>query len=305
MSPRTISTLLALCIAISSLAQQQMTSNGTIKRFESFSSKYVQPRNVDVWLPGDYDSTQRYSVLYMNDGQMLFDSTKTWNGQEWKVDETISGLLSEGKIRGVIVVGIWNNGAYRHSEYFPQKPLANLPDNIRTTVIADELMNKPQADNYLLFLANELKPFIDKTFSTYTDRSNTFIAGSSMGGLISLYALCEYPSVFGGAACISTHWPGSLKQKGDLIPGAFNKYLTDYLPLPAGHKIYFDYGTETLDSSYKPFQLMVDKTMKEKGYSSKNWITKEFTGHDHSEKAWAKRLGIPLLFLLGKENNQE
>jgi len=144
----------------------------------------------------------------------------------------------------------------------------------------------------------ELKPHIDSTFSTKKDQANTFIAGSSMGGLISFYAICEYPDVFGGAACMSSHWPG-IMTANDNIPQAFNSYLKSHMPSPKVHKIYYDYGTETLDHLYKPYQELIDKTMKAGGYSSANWVTREFKGENHSERAWQRRLWIPLEFLLG------
>jgi len=118
--------------------------------------------------------------------------------------------------------------------------------------------------------------------------------GSSMGGLISLYALCEYPDIFAGAACISTHWPA--------LDGVFLQYVENYLPVPGNHFIYFDFGTETLDAIYETYQVKVDSIMNAKGYlPNKNWITQKFEGADHSEKAWKERVHIPLLFLLGKE----
>jgi enterochelin esterase-like enzyme len=146
----------------------------------------------------------------------------------------------------------------------------------------------------------ELKPFIDQSFPTLKDRQNTFVAGSSMGGLISWYALCEYPTVFGGAACISTHWPGVFFTENNPIPGVFIKYLSKRLPSPKTHRIYFDYGTATLDSMYKPFQQEVDKVMHKKKYGQHSWVSKEFIGADHSENSWQKRLHIPILFLLQK-----
>ena len=151
---------------------------------------------------------------------------------------------------------------------------------------------------YLQFLVTEVKPFIDKTFSTKKDQKNTFVAGSSMGGLISMYAICEYPKVFGGAACLSTHWPGTFSSNNNPIPNAFVAYLKKKLPNPKDHKIYFDYGDQTLDAMYKPLQEKVDVVMKAKGFTNKNWETKFFPGENHSEVAWAKRLDIPLLFLL-------
>jgi predicted alpha/beta superfamily hydrolase len=158
-----------------------------------------------------------------------------------------------------------------------------------------------QSDNYLKFLVKELKPFIDKKYATNETSAATFIAGSSMGGLISVYALCEYPKVFGGAACLSTHWTGIFKADNP-FPKAMQVYLKMYLPEAKNHKIYFDYGTETLDAMYEPFQLQVDSIMMSKTYSIKNndWKTQKFEGENHSELAWSKRVKIPLEFLLRK-----
>ena len=114
--------------------------------------------------------------------------------------------------------------------------------------------DKVNSDNYLKFIVKELKPFVDKNFSVSSDKANTFIAGSSMGGLISLYAICEYPDVFEGAACLSTHWPGVFNADHNPIPKAFMDYLKKHLPDPKTHKIYFDYGDQTLDAMYGPFQ---------------------------------------------------
>ncbi|WP_178990614.1 alpha/beta hydrolase [Winogradskyella schleiferi] len=276
---------------------------GKVDRVKNFQSNYVDSRNIDVWLPPNYNDSERCAVLYMHDGQMLFDSTRTWNNQEWKVDETIARLIFDGKIRNTIVVGVWNNGAYRHSEYFPQKPISYLDRELKGNLIKTDLKRKQQADNYLKFLVEELKPYIDKNYSTHTNVQNTFIAGSSMGGLISMYAMSEYPDVYGGAACLSTHWVGDVNVKGDKIPLAFNQYLINNLPEPKNHKFYFDYGTVGLDSLYKPYQTIIDKTMSKKGYTTKNWITKEFKGDDHSEASWSRRLYIPLEFLLANNNN--
>lgn len=291
---------MACSMAIIAHAQIPVTVMGTIKLVESFASKYVPARTIAVWLPEDYDSTKKYAVLYMHDGQNLFDSTVTWNHEEWKVDETITKLTRQNKIRSCIVVGIWNMGNTRWNEYFPQKAVNYFSSADMNTFTTTYLKNPLQADDYLKFLVNELKPIIDKSFPTLTDRENTFIAGSSMGGLISLYAMCEYPNVFGGAACISTHWIGGWPPPVEYIPNGFYQYLNKELPSSKTHKIYFDYGTETLDQHYKPYQLEVDKIMTAKGYTSLSWITKEFIGENHSEKSWKKRLYIPIEFLLGK-----
>lgn len=289
------------------LAQAPAVVSGSIKRHENFSSKFITARNVDVWLPENYSAKKKYNVLYMHDGQMLYDSNATWNRQAWEIDDAITKLNSEGEIKDVIVVGIWNGGATRHSDYFPQKPYENLTQADKDTVTAQlqragrttEIF-KPVSDNYLKFLVTELKPFIDKTYSTLSKKENTFIMGSSMGGLISIYAICEYPNVFGSAACLSTHWPGTFMLNNNPMPDAFINYLKTHLPKPASNKIYFDCGDQTLDALYPPIQKKADEVMKAKSFTEKSWMTKYFPGEDHSESAWRKRLKAPLLFLLRK-----
>lgn len=295
-------TTAAIMLIISAIAygQTPVVSGGRLERIVNFPSIHIQPRNVDIWLPSNYSSSKKYAVLYMHDGQMLFDSSSTWNHQEWKADETMAEGITLQKFQDCIIVAPWNNGAYRHSEYFPQKPISYMRAGFRDTLIQRDLKGNPQADKYLLFLVKELKPYIDSHFSTYADRAHTFVSGSSMGGLISLYAICEYPTVFGGAACLSTHWPGTLPVGKGECPAAFLKYMSTHLPNPKNHKIYFDYGSTTLDSLYKPYQLKADAIMKQKGYGPANWVTREFIGQDHSETAWSSRLHIPFYFLLKK-----
>lgn len=297
--------LFFILINIISNAQKVKVSNGSIQRFENFKSNFVESRNIDVWLPDGYSEKEKYAVLYMHDGQMLYDAETSWNKQAWEVDEVAGKLIAEKKTRLFIVVGIWNNGLKRHPEYFPQKAYEQLTTE-QKDFVSNELLTKkkvdqmfqPISDNYLKFIVTELKPFIDRQFSTKTDRKNTFIAGSSMGGLISMYAICEYPDTFGGAACLSAHWTGIYQLKNNPIPETFYAYLKQNLPNPKNHKIYFDHGDKTLDSLYPTLQKEVDKIMKQKGFSTKNWITKYFPGKEHSEKAWHERFHFPLEFFL-------
>lgn len=296
---------ITLLFTLLSKAQEVKVSSGKVQRIENFKSEYVDARTIDVWLPDGYSSKEKYLVLYMNDGQSLYDAESTWNKQAWEVDAIAGELIVSEKTKKFIVVGIWNNGEYRHSEYFPQKIIQSIPEDSRKIIVEEQLKNNPQADNYLKFIVKELKPFIDKTYNIKKGRKNTFIAGSSMGGLISLYAICEYPEVFGGAACLSTHTPMIMKEmmseKTDTdVASKYRDYLKINLPNPKSHKIYFDYGNQTLDSFYQPYQEKIDTIMIEKGYSSKNWITKFFLGDDHSEKSWSSRLHLPLEFLLSK-----
>lgn len=284
----------------------QTPVSGKIIRISNFESEYVKPRNVDIWLPENYDGKTKFSVLYMHDGQMLFDSTNTWNHQSWNVDDVADSLMKQNKTKNFIVVGIWSTDL-RHPEYFPQKPFDDLNNNQKKG-ITEELIKsgrnvgdfQPISDNYLKFIVKELKPYIDKNYSVYKNKENTYIAGSSMGGLISMYAICEYPKVFGGAACMSTHWPGTHSVDNNPIPDAFANYMKENLPNPQNHRIYFDHGNQTLDALYPPLQKNIDKVMESAGYDKNNWETRFFEGKDHTEKSWNERLDIPLLFLLGK-----
>jgi predicted alpha/beta superfamily hydrolase len=275
---------------------------GQIKRIENFPSKYVATRTVDIWLPINYSETKKYQVLYMHDGQMLFDGKTTWNKQEWGVDEKIDSLTQKKAMKEVIVVAVWNIPEIRRLNYFPQKAIDFLSDTEKMIVIDEAKkinldLTQITSDNYLKFLVTEVKPFVDSHFSVYTDTKNTAIMGSSMGGLISMYALCEYPDIFGKAACLSTHWIGLKNVENNPIPNAFFQYLMAKLPNPKTHKIYFDFGTETLDAEYVRYEKDVNEILKAKGFGSSNSKNLKFENADHTENSWNKRLEIPLQFL--------
>lgn len=265
---------------------------GTLQRYAAFPSRLVPARTVSVWLPERYaESTdRRYPVLYVHDGQMLWDAQKTWNHKSWEVDDVVSQLIAQGKINEVIVVGI-DNTPQRFEEYMPYdavsdagvRGLPSMPTVAKSSITSDA---------YLRFIVTELKPFVDSSYRTLKTPENTFMLGSSMGGLISLYAISEYPDVFGGVAAMSTHWPA-----GD---GAMIDYLSRQLPAPGTHRIYMDHGTATLDAEYGTYQIRMDELMRARGYAvNRNWVTKVFPGAAHDETAWNVRLHQPLKFLLG------
>jgi len=266
---------------------------GTVLRYPSMPSGHVAARNVDVWLPPGYDREpdKHYPVLYMHDGQNLFDPATSYGGVDWGIDETMTRMIAAGEVREAIVVGVWNTPK-RREEYMPQRAVQGAIDfNVPGSTAA-----RPEdiiSDRYLAFLVEELKPFIDAKYRTLPDRADTYVMGSSMGGLVSQYAISKYPGVYGGAGCVSTHWPA-----GNGI--ALDDFAA-HLPDPATHKYYFDYGTATLDGSYEPYQLRADAILRNAGYvEGRNWITRKFEGAEHSEKAWRLRVGEPLAFLIGK-----
>jgi predicted alpha/beta superfamily hydrolase len=279
-------------------------SAGRLERI-SIASSFVKSRPVDVWLPNNYSQSKSYAVLYMHDGQMLFDSTTTWNKQEWKVDEWATGLMESGRVKDFIVVGIHNIPEIRWFDLFPEKAFKFLNPEAQDSLL-HTMKNQDQpitlnGNNYLSFLVEELKPVIDYEYSVNGDRQNTYVAGSSMGGLMSMYAMSEYPDVFKGAACLSTHWVGALPYEDNPLPDAIFNYMEENFPDAGDHLVYFDYGNQTLDQYYPQYAPKVDAILLEKGYSEVDSQNLFFEGTNHSENAWNERLNYPLEFLLGKQ----
>jgi predicted alpha/beta superfamily hydrolase len=261
---------------------------GSLQHHHDFVSRWVESRTIAAWLPPHYaQSRGPYPVIYMHDGQNLFDPATAYIGVDWGIDATFRRLIQQDEVPAAIVVGIWNT-PNRIAEYMPQKPYEQLPTTLQQAFW--EAYGKA-AYAYLRFLVSELKPMIDRTYRTRPECC--VIMGSSMGGLVSAYALCEYPQVFQAAACLSTHWPAGQGIVVDWLPQA--------LPDPASHVFYFDYGTENLDAEYRPYQQRVDNLLTMAGYRhGENWMTQEFPGEDHSERAWRKRVHIPLTFVLNR-----
>jgi predicted alpha/beta superfamily hydrolase len=286
-----------------------VTSWGMVQRIPEFRSAYIGTRTIDILVPDEYPGhpTERYPVLYMHDGQMLFDSSETWNHQEWGVDEALK-QYNKKTGKSCIVVGIHNAGQNRYAEYFPKKPFEMLSSQGKEKIalLAEKQESRrmgedgPASDLYLQFLAKEVKPMVDEAFRTKKEAASTFICGSSMGGLISLYALCELPKIFGAAACLSTHWPGIFDDNQNPVPAAFLKYLSEKAPSSSAHRIYMDCGTAGLDSLYPKYHLQAEKILKSKGYSGNKMKSRIVKGANHSEQAWKARMPEVLEFLLGK-----
>jgi predicted alpha/beta superfamily hydrolase len=229
-----------------------------------WSPELLNRRDVLVWLPESYNhSDRRYPVLYMQDGQNLFDRYTSFGGVEWAVDETMQTLGAEGL--EAIIVGLYHSGPDRIAEYnpFAEPPKGGL--------------------RYLEFLTATIKPMIDHDFRTLTDRAYTGILGSSMGGLISLYAFFRRPDVFGLVGALSPSlW---------IAHGGIHTYVR-HATAPHG-RIYLDNGTRENNAK------SMAQLLQEKGYeldSSLKYVIDE--GGQHTESAWARRLPEALRFLL-------
>ena len=286
-------TAVALLCACNGKAEKETmegeTDAGTMVIHKDFPSELVPARQVEVWLPPGYDSNSDapYPVLYMHDGQNVFNPETSYTGIAWEADRSVIRLMEEEISGPVIVVAVWNT-PNRLGEYMPQKPVEQAG---MVSYFEERTGNTLVSDNYLKFLVEDVKPFIDATYRTKGDAGSTYIMGASMGGLISLYAIARYPEVFGAAGCVSTHWP-----IGD---GMLVDWFAENLPAPGNHRIYFDFGTEGLDSEYEVFQNRMDSLLVAKGFREGiDFTTRKFEGHDHNETAWRVRLDLPMRFLL-------
>ena len=270
-----------------------LVDQGSIEKIYDFPSNHVDSRPIYVWLPPNFNPKEKHNLLIMHDGQNLFDGTKTWNGQEWELDEWAAKLISENRVNSFIIVGIHNSGKNRWNDYFPENSYDFVSD------IKYLGKNKPplNANLYLKYIVNEVIPY---TRSKYLKSSNDFkiiIGGSSMGGLISMYAAFEYPEIFDGAICMSTHWPGAYVIDDNPLPDAIFNYMSKNIPISKNKRFYFDYGDKGLDKHYPQYSKTLDSIFTQNGYSNQNYRNMYFKNESHNEEAWSKRVNIPLKFI--------
>lgn len=281
----------------------QIPVSGRIDRKIIWSQQMQDSITVDIWLPQIYldNDSARFPVIYMHDGQNLFDAATTWNHQSWEMDSVVTQLVAEKAIVPPVVVGVHSVAQTRIADLMPEAPFENHPDLLHWLDNFGE--NKGlRGDEYAAFISTTLRDTVNSNYRVLTDRDDTMVMGSSMGGLISIYMLCEYPEIYGGAACLSTHWIGDVEgySKGDeRFPKAMYDYLKLKLPGVDSHKIYYDRGTETVDQYYGKWNDSIIALTQQAGFIPGETLqTCLATGAPHEEQAWKKRVSIPLIFLL-------
>jgi predicted alpha/beta superfamily hydrolase len=266
-----------------SAQQQAHTLTGDIRYHKNFHSTILNnDRDVIVYLPPAYEANKnkRYSVLYLHDGQNIFDGATSFiPNQEWKVDETAQSLINAGKIEPLIIVGIYNTGKDRINEYTPAE---------------DAKYKGGNADLYGRLVVEELKPFVDQTYRTKPDRTHTGLGGSSLGGLVSLYLGLKYPNVFSKLAVVS---PSVWWADKYIIHSVAN------LPRKPTLRIWLDIGTKESRDPEEAAKTVEDvrllqATLVKKGWrSGKDLDYFEAKDAEHNERAWAARTDKILEFL--------
>lgn len=259
---------------------REHTVTGALRvAYDVYSPQLNNYRDILIFLPPSYhDSERHYPVLYMQDGQNLFDSHTSFSG-EWHVDETMHQIAGEGL--EAIVVGITSRGEERISEYNP---------------FSTPRFKHAHGEQYVRFLIETLKPMIDADFRTLPDAPHTGILGSSMGGLISLYAWLAYPWTFGLCGAMSPSlWIARQAMTDHVRRSAFNE-----------GRLYLDVGMRELPRKYNRFgnsvaeaAAMLHDRLQERGYSGSRRVKYiEDRAGEHNEAAWARRLPDALRFLL-------
>lgn len=262
-------------------AQRVPSLTGTVEKLVGFESKILQNRrNLSVYLPPKYpqESQRRFPVLYMHDGQNVFDGATSYiPSQEWRADESAESLINAGLIEPIIIVAIDNAQADRGNEYLPWR--IKLGNN--------EMGGK--ADLYGKMLTDEVMPLVNAKYRTKTGPANTGLLGSSFGGVITSYLGITRPDVFGKLGIVS---PSVWVNQREL--------LKTVKPVKNRQRIWIDMGTKEGESAVPDARALFE-AYKSAGWREGKDITLVIDGNaEHNELAWSRRMMSILTYLFGR-----
>ena len=249
---------------------------GRLEHLDFQSAILGGARNLTIYLPPGYDERgeQRYPVLYMHDGQNLFEADRAFiPGQHWRLSEAADNAIAERGAEPMIIIGIDNGGPARADEYTPGRDPKKEVGG--------------RAADHARMLLEELKPMIDARFRTKPGLADTAIGGSSLGGLVSLYLVLTHPEIFGRAAVMSP----SVWWNDRAILGDVERYARQERP-----RLWVDIGGREGFEALRDARLLRDK-LRERGWNDENFFFHEDRRGDHSERAWAGRARQMLEFL--------
>lgn len=298
----------AILLAACATLPDPVDGPGQTVEWRALPADDLPEQRVTIWLPPEYykwPANHRFPVLYMWDGQNLFDPGTTHYGKAWMVQDVLRGMVARGEAEPHIVVGIWSPpGKARYRSYLPQFAADNAGGDVASGIFemaGGPVLSKRQLD----WVAAVLKPGIDRSYRTHTDPRQTTIVGASMGGVMSCYAIVARPDIFGRAGCVSAHFalvdlelaPANKAQ----IEGLWADYLGANLGEPSGRRVWMDHGTEMLDSYYAPWQQMVAADFKALGWrEGEDFTARVYEGAEHDENFWRARMPQMLAWLWRK-----
>jgi len=257
---------------------------GEFQYHRELSSQFLDHRrDVIVYLPPGYHSEveRRYPVLYLHDGQNLFDRATAFAGQEWGVDQTMQKLILSGEIDPLIVVGIYNTGEHRIEEYTPTYDPSQKSGG--------------KANQYGRFIVEELKSLIDHHYRTLADVEHTGLGGSSLGGLVTLYLGLKYPQIFSKLMVMS---PSVWWDHGVILS------VVRAIKAKPSTRIWLDVGTN--EGKFTPGHIYkLRDTLIAQGWRlNADLKFLEVKGGLHNEQAWGERVEPALKFLFPKHSDQ-
>jgi predicted alpha/beta superfamily hydrolase len=264
--------------------ERRSSLTGDIRHHRDFASSHLgNSRDLIVYLPPEYEreTRRRYPVLYLHDGQNVFDGmTSFLPNLEWRADEAAEGLIRAGLIEPIIIVGIANAGAERANEYLPTRLRLRGGEEVGG-----------RADLYGRMLVEEIKPFIDRTYRTRPDRRNTALGGSSFGGIVTLHLGLTRPDVFGKLAVLSP----SVWWDDRLMVRRVRK-----LARKPDTRIWLDMGTAEGSGAVENSDLLRDALVERGWRSGRDLAYYVDHGAIHQEGAWASRMPAILMYLFGR-----
>ncbi|GAA0316257.1 alpha/beta hydrolase-fold protein [Sphingomonas oligophenolica] len=272
----------------------------------AFASPELLPRDLFVWVPDTAAPPDGFPVLYMQDGQNLFDARLVPFGTAWEVDRSMARLADAGTIMPAIVVGIAST-TDRFLDYAPALILDRLSPSARGAV-ESAWGGAARSAAYARLVIEDVKPLIDAHFVTCRSADSSFLAGSSLGAAIALETLARYPDRVAGAACLSAHLSLLPVTESETLPPDFAADVTmavaDFanacLPRAGRHAVWIDRSGQGIDRFYGPTHAAVATALSRLGYAEGiDVVARCYPGVGHDEGAWRARLDDALVFLLG------
>ncbi len=253
---------------------------GEFHLYHNVRSRFLEHhRDVIIYLPPRYETetARRYPVMYLHDGQNLFDATTAFGGQEWGVDETAQRLIEAGGLDPLIIVGIYNTGEHRIDEYAP--------------TVDPKLKRGGKADLYGRFIVEELKPSVDRHYRSRPGPEHTGLGGSSLGGLVTLYLGLKYPQVFSRLMVMS---PSVWWDQGVILR------VVQSLKAKPSTRIWLDIGTK--EGRFIPghVRALRDHLIAQGWRLNADLKFLQVKGGQHNEADWGKRVEPALKFLFPK-----